>query len=609
MITRRIGKLIRGKATPFQVFSAGILGALIAFLPGFSQAPGLLLFWLFVLAVLNANLFVAALVGAAAKLLALLLTPVSFAVGRLLLEGPVEGFFRTIVNAPVLAFFGFDYYVVAGGQLIGLIIGVLAGWALVRTLTGFRKQLARMEAGSERFQKWSSKRSVRIATFVFVGGKMKQSYEELLARRIGNPIRPIGVVLVVLMVVVIYVGLQFFQGPIVTAVLRAGLEKANGATVDLAEADLDPTEGRLTVTGLALADPNALSTDLFRTDRLEADISLSDALRKRMVLDRVVIDNASSGEERRFPGHLIGPQPKPARDKPQLPDMDDLDQVLKNAGVWKERLSQLRKWMDTLGGSGDGAGDAPGEPGFQEQLEARVRSLGHANVRALHLIEGSPTLLVRKLEVGKVKTRQFPTETLAIEAANLSTNPGLVPEPPTIQIASSGDTLDLDLTMGSAAGGSENHLDLAYRGLPVDSIVGQLKVDGSAPVSGGTMDVATSGTLSSIDSNLPLSVTLKDTSLNIGGTLTPVASLTIPVEVRGPMDNPSVRVDSSAMQKALLGAGQKEAARRLQEEAAKRLGVETGKEGEGLEDTAKDLLGGFLKKKTEPKPEPKPNGD
>ena len=106
MITRRIGKLLRGKATPFQVFSAGVLGALIAFAPGFSQGPGLMLFWFFLLAVLNANLFVAAIVGAGSALLALLLTPVSFAVGRFLLEGPTEGLFKGLSNHKINALGG-----------------------------------------------------------------------------------------------------------------------------------------------------------------------------------------------------------------------------------------------------------------------------------------------------------------------------------------------------------------------------------------------------------------------------------------------------------------------------------------------------------------------
>lgn len=600
MITRRIGKLLRGKATPFQVFSAGILGALIAFAPSFSQGPGLALFWFFLLAVLNANLFVAAIVGAGSALLALLLTPVSFAVGRVLLEGPTEGLFRAIVNAPVLAFFGFDYYVVAGGQLIGVVVGVLAGYAVARMLTGFRSKLSQMETGSERFQKWSAKKSVKFMTFVFVGGAKKKTYEELMTKRIGNPIRPIGVVLVALLLVVIAVGLQFFQGPIVTAALRSGLEKANGATVDVARADLDPTAGKLTVVGLAMANPNLLEEDVFRSDKVEADISLSDVLRKRVVLDRVVVDNATNGEKRRVPGRLVGPRPKPSKEKTDLPDMKGIDQILDNAQVWKERLAQVKKWMDSLGGSGDKESTEPGAPGYREQLEARVRSLGYANVRALHLVEGSPSLLVKILEVPQLKAKQFPDEMLTIEGSNLSTNPNLVEAPPTIEVSSSGGTLKVDLTMGSAAGGTENQVTFAYRGLSVDSFAKHLTVGGTTPISGGTMDVTTSGTLSATDSNLPLSVTFHDTSVSIGGVATPVSSLTIPVAVRGPMDNPMIRVDSSALQSALLDAGKKEAVNRLQGEAAKQLGIEAGEDGDSLEDTAKNILGGLLKKQSEP---------
>ena len=69
MITRKIGKLLRGKATPFQLFAACILGSMIAFVPGFGQAPGLLLTLILCLIILNANLGVAALVGIGAKIL------------------------------------------------------------------------------------------------------------------------------------------------------------------------------------------------------------------------------------------------------------------------------------------------------------------------------------------------------------------------------------------------------------------------------------------------------------------------------------------------------------------------------------------------------------
>ena len=67
LITRKFGSLIRGKATPFQLVSASILGMLIAFTPGFQQAPGLIIFWSLCLLVLNANLFLAGIAGLLGK--------------------------------------------------------------------------------------------------------------------------------------------------------------------------------------------------------------------------------------------------------------------------------------------------------------------------------------------------------------------------------------------------------------------------------------------------------------------------------------------------------------------------------------------------------------
>ena len=142
MITRKLGKLLRGSATPFQIMAAAVLASLIAFVPGFLQAPGLLICWIALLVVLNANLFLAGIVGIAAKLLALLLAPVSFAVGRLLLEGPTRGMFAALANAPVFAWFGFDYQSVTGGMFVGLVLGGATGAAMVVTLRRTWRRMA-----------------------------------------------------------------------------------------------------------------------------------------------------------------------------------------------------------------------------------------------------------------------------------------------------------------------------------------------------------------------------------------------------------------------------------------------------------------------------------
>lgn len=55
MIIRKIGKIVLGNVTPFQIAAACTLGAMIGFLLGFSQAPGLLIALLVFLFILNAK--------------------------------------------------------------------------------------------------------------------------------------------------------------------------------------------------------------------------------------------------------------------------------------------------------------------------------------------------------------------------------------------------------------------------------------------------------------------------------------------------------------------------------------------------------------------------
>jgi uncharacterized protein (TIGR03546 family) len=119
---------------------ASVLGTMLGFVPGFSQAPELLIALTFALVVINANLVLAALVGVVAKLVAFPLVPLAYSTGTFLLDGPARGFFKTFVNSPVLAFFGLEYYTVTGGQFLGLILGLVIGVLLSFGMTSFRKK-------------------------------------------------------------------------------------------------------------------------------------------------------------------------------------------------------------------------------------------------------------------------------------------------------------------------------------------------------------------------------------------------------------------------------------------------------------------------------------
>ena len=108
-LLRKIGKIVRGSATRPQILAASVLGGMLGFVPGFFlpgdlgggflQAPGLILTLFALVLVLDANLAVFGIVTLVAKLVSLAALPLSFAVGRVLLEGPTEGLFRFLVNA------------------------------------------------------------------------------------------------------------------------------------------------------------------------------------------------------------------------------------------------------------------------------------------------------------------------------------------------------------------------------------------------------------------------------------------------------------------------------------------------------------------------------
>jgi len=590
LITRKIGKLIRGKTTPFQVVSASILGMLIGFTPGFAQAPGLIVFWALLLVILNANLFLAGILGLLGKLLLWITLPVAFSIGRFLLEGPTEGLFKTLVNAPITAYFGLEYYVVPGGQLMALVFGTGIGLYLTKLLGAYRKKMIQMEQNSERMKQWSSKGWVKAMTFIFLGsGKGKKSYEELLNKKWGNPIRIPGLIAAVLIVALGYVGLRSLSDPLVTAAIKSGLETANGATVDLENAHLDIDEGRIEIDGLALADPEKLDTNLFASDRIVADISSADILKKRFSVDSLVFENASSGLPRPTKGSHVGRRADTKKESPiKLPDYQDLGSVLEDAPEWKERLAQVKKWLEALGGEGE-------SESLKETLASRIESLGYANVSNKDLIEGSPTVFIRNLIATQVKTEYLNNATLNIEADNLSSHPSLVESDPKIRITSSDDTLNAVLSLGAAAGRADNQVELEVKGLSVDEFASKLKSGDQAAISGGTMNLSITGKLSSVDSDLKISPTFKGSTLAIGGSQISADNLSIPLFLRGPIDNPSVKIDSKAMTNALADAGKKE----LLNKAAEKLGIDPSSAGEGekLEDTAKKLLGGFLNKK------------
>lgn len=562
-LLRKIGALLRGKVTPFQIIAGCVLGAALGFMPGFSQAPGLIATLTFALVIINGNLLLAGLVGFAAKLLSLVLLPVSFQLGRFLLDGPTEGLFKALINAPVFALFGFESYVATGGLVLGGLLGLVTGLAIARSITAFRTKMAGLNQDSPRYRELTGKKWFRITTCVLAGGGMKDpDYAALLTKKTGNPIRPLGVAFVIVCVVFGVVAYQFFAGQIVTTALRSGLEQANGATVDLESAELDLKSGRMTLNGLAVADPNALGTDLFRAEKIEADVSGANLLRKRLQLDRVVVTAATSGEARRVPGRRISSATEPA--KPiQWPDAKGIGDYIENAQIWRERLAQAKQWLDKISGpaaeeaAGTPAASAPTDDSLEARLRRQAEATGYASLTAAHLIEGAPTLLISEIQANKVTVAQLPGEVLNLVAHNLSTQPSLAAGAPAIDITSASDKVAFQARFaGLSASTGDNTLAFHYRGVPVDSVMAKLKAT-KTTLKGGTIDLAANGTYDPVtgEVDLPLKATINDSTISLGGRDTKISNFTLPIGLTGALDNPRIKVDAKSLGDLALKAG------------------------------------------------------
>jgi uncharacterized protein (TIGR03546 family) len=580
MILRSIGKALLGQATPFQIRASSVLGGALGFTADLQRAPAMTVGLVVIVLALNTNIWLATVSALGAAAANLLLLPASFHVGRFLLDGPTQGLFEALINAPVTALCGFEYYAITGGLLLGLVFGWILGALLTRLVRRTREAFLKLDAGSEKFRAIASKRRVKVASWLLLGAApSRETYEKLATKRVGNPVRIWGAGLAVTIVVGIVLLSSFLAGPFLATKLRAGLERVNGATVDLAGATIDLGNGSVSLDGLAMADPNDLPTDLFRTVRVEANVSGQDLLRRRLRFDRIVVDLAASGIKRDTPGRRTGtaptPQDAPPGETPPGEEYKTVDDYLKEAEEWRDRLAQLRSWLEKFAGSGK----PESEEKLEERLRREIRERGYAWAAAEHLVRGAPTLLISELRIERLQALQIGGRQLSIVGTNLSTHPSLSPGPPHLVVKSEDGTIHFEV--GSAETGRA--LSFALKGVDGDAIGRALK---ASPVKGGKVDLSLKGRWEGSGTggvDLKLDTTLTGTTLALPGVKEQrIDRLALPLAVRGTLEDPRVLFREEDLKKALVAAGQKELASKLAGEAEKHLGEDAKKALEGL---------------------------
>ena len=580
---RSIGKFLRGKTTPGQLSLAMVFGSMLGFLPaffvpstaggGFAQAPGLILAVIGLVLVLNINVLAVVVVAVLVKPLSLLLLPASFHVGRWLIDGPLQPLFHFLVNAPVTAWFGLEYYATTGGLVLGAVLGLVLSIPARRILADLNRRCA---ASAEGQDVGAIQRSL---TWLLLGptkGLQGGSPALVERHRRAFVIRPSGIVLVLISVSCMFLFQRWLSTPLLTHGLRSGLTVVNGATVDLESAEIDFTSGALRITNLAIADTADLTHDSFAATSLEASLDTTALLSRRFVIDTLRADGASMGMERQTPGVLTQPLPEPP---PPPTGRMTIEDYIREVKLWRARIEQIRKWLDYFASDEDEPDQQTVEE-KQRELEKQIEQYGLARVTADHLREEWPLVWIRSIAIERVPCAWLDGDVLNFNGSDVSSEPWLVSSPVKLDIATTTDKFKFDLE-GRSNNRSLASLDFALRHLTIDRVFRRLKIRGQPPLRGGTLDVTIQGELlrdkGRMAVDLPVQVELHDTVFALGNLPpTPVEHLVLPIGVHGRADNPTISLNDRALTQALVAAGKQRLANFVREQGGALLGSVPG---------------------------------
>ncbi|MCP4836735.1 MAG: hypothetical protein GY895_18440, partial [Phycisphaera sp.] len=281
------------------------------------------------------------------------------------------------------------------------------------------------------------------------------------------------------------------------------------------------------------------------------------------------------------------------------------------AGEWRDRLEQISKVLghirDRAPRLADGA-SIPSQAGvvdttrpeetLEEWLRRQVDLHGYAAVRASHLVEDHPTILVRSIVAGGVRRGLEDDRRYDVYLDSVSSSPRLVDAPPSLRIRETRDELVVAVELASLSSrGGDDRFDLVIRNLPTEDISRQLVNSDTPPFSGGRLNITAGGVVMlgpTIAIAAPIDVELLDSTIRLGGEAATIPRLRVRLDVGGSLADPEVAIDEDLLAESLREAGHAVLAEKAKSEAGKHLddGLQRIEEEAGI-DIPDDLRKGI----------------
>lgn len=560
-LIRKFAKWVRGGAASWQILLSCLLGAVIGMTPSFDLTVVVAIL-LFVL--LNVNLGLMLLGLAVGKALCLALAPVTFEVGYVLIhELGLAGAITVASATPGLALTNLHYYCMIGGLPIAVIAGCGLGYLAARAIRRVRRTVSEQADKSQKLQRLSRNILVRLLLWCLFG-KQKKSMSEMLAAR--SPIlRKSGVLACAVLVALFLVFELMFIDRLAKAGLVRGLEAAVGAEVNVREADVSLSGGRLKIVGLQITDPAKPTHNMVQADKLTCDLGVMDILTRRFVVEELAIGRLRLDAKRKAPGRVY--------EKPPEPEPRDMKLVVTEYfEKARELLPHLRKAKEYLGNRQEAKDRTERVPSREEMMEL-ARKQGYLKLSADSVLARSPAVTIRKLRIEEIQVGDAGPYSIA--GSELSSHPELNERPMTVSVTNK-TNIDGMLTL-SFAGSEPGHslkftaqdLSLPSLGLtdrvPIDAEAGQVDVRAGGPFNSETINVVAVLKLHHMKARTRkgrgfLGLDAATASKMIGR----ITTWEVVVVLAGPIDAPRAHVDVArtlaGLKKSLAEAGARELA-------------------------------------------------
>jgi uncharacterized protein (TIGR03546 family) len=619
--------VLRGNVAPPLIFISALLGIWVGIMPGWS---GLHTVLTVIILILNVHVGLFLLSLGVGKAICLAAAPVLYYLG-VWVHAHLGGLLVGLKSIPIVGITDFDRYAVAGGLVLGPIVGAICGLILAFLVYSFRRTMLLVSEKSEKFRAYYSKLWVRILDRILVGKRTKDVHG-MFAK--AKYIRKVGVVLALLVVAGFLAAAHFLSDTVIKNYAVQSLTSANKAEADIDDLGISVLGGSVAVNGVQLTDPKKPEQNQLAIAKMETAASMYDLLLGKLVVNKVEISEVRFGQARKTPGTVVPqtvqePQPFDANQyKVDAGDVASLDKYVKDAKQLKEQLEKLRNWLPKGKKAGTDTADS-GQPAAPEE-KAPAKYSEYLTDRMKSAT--TPRLVAKQLLADKT---QIPSKLFGnskIEMTNLSDAPQAANLPITMQIKSYDTPAVLNIKADYAKGGGTPEISGTFEGFDLSKLEA-LGQDAGLAFQAGQAAGTFTGTLTQEKVDLTINLSLKNIQakgtgkgvLGLGADQTTqvmqvLKELTTSIRVVGTVTKPQLVFDTKGLTKefqdALVKAGKdrliQEANKQIQKQLGDKLGDKvptqlkdaiTKPDTKGLLDSVGGLLGG--KKKQDTKQEQK----